>query len=141
MTTGEPPFRGSSKASLIVAILSEEPAPPVTRQPLTRTLFDRTIRRCLAKQPDERWQTAADLAAELKYILETPQEARPLAVEVLHPGRALWGFALGLALVGLTIRVIWQTHSTESALIVSSQRPVGTFEASYRQATISSKSR
>jgi eukaryotic-like serine/threonine-protein kinase len=137
MTTGEPPFRGSSKASLIVAILSEEPAPPMTRQPLTPALFDRTIRRCLAKQPDERWQTAADLAAELKYILETPQEARPSAVQVLRPRRALWVTALGLALVGLTIWVIWQMHSSESALIVSSQRPVGTFGASYRQATIS----
>src|SRR4029453_1389069 len=63
MTTGEPPFRGSSKASLIVAILSEEPPAPITRQPLTPPLFDRTIRRCLAKAPDERWQTAGDLAA------------------------------------------------------------------------------
>jgi Tol biopolymer transport system component len=71
MTTGEPPFGGSSKASLIVAILSAEPAPPITRQPLTPPLFDRIIRRCLAKTPDERWQTAADLAAELKYTLET----------------------------------------------------------------------
>ena len=71
MTTGEPPFRGDSKASLIAAILSEEPAPPVRRQPLTPVLFDWTIRRCLAKAPDERWQTAADLAAQLRYTLET----------------------------------------------------------------------
>jgi eukaryotic-like serine/threonine-protein kinase len=79
MTTGEPPFRGSSKASLIVAILSEEPPAPITRQPLTPPLFDRTIRRCLAKAPDERWQTAGDLAAELKYILETLHDKAPAA--------------------------------------------------------------
>jgi eukaryotic-like serine/threonine-protein kinase len=78
MTTGEPPFRGSSKASLIVAILSEEPVAPITRQPLTPALFDRTIRRCLAKAADERWQTAADLAAELKYVLETLHDQGPV---------------------------------------------------------------
>jgi serine/threonine protein kinase len=78
MTTGEAPFRGSSKASLIVAILSAEPPPPIARQPLTPPLFDRTIRRCLAKAPEERWQTAADLAAELKYILETLHDEVPL---------------------------------------------------------------
>jgi eukaryotic-like serine/threonine-protein kinase len=82
MVTGEPPFRGGSKASLIVKILSEEPVPPKIRQPLTPALFDRTIRRCLAKAPDERWQSAADLAAELKYILETLHEREPSAATV-----------------------------------------------------------
>jgi serine/threonine protein kinase len=43
MATGEPPFRGGSKASVIVAILSQEPVAPRTRQPLTPALFDRTI--------------------------------------------------------------------------------------------------
>ena len=70
MTTGHAPFQGSSKASLIVAILSEEPVPLSTRQPLTPPLLEHAIRRCLAKEPDERWQTAADLGAELTYILD-----------------------------------------------------------------------
>jgi serine/threonine protein kinase len=77
MVTGEAPFQGTSKASVIVAILSEEPIPAATRQPLMPPLFDRTIRRCLAKAPDERWQTAADLAAELKYIAEGLHNAQP----------------------------------------------------------------
>ena len=96
MVTGEPPFRGNSKASLIVAILSQEPAPPVMRQPLTPALFDRTIRRCLAKEPDERWQTAADLAAELKYILETLHERPPSPVS--GPHRRRFVVAIGAAL-------------------------------------------
>jgi eukaryotic-like serine/threonine-protein kinase len=79
MTTGESPFRGSSKASLIVAILSKEPVAPITRQPLTPPLFDRTIRRCLAKASDDRWQNAGDLAAELKYVLETLHDRVPAA--------------------------------------------------------------
>jgi eukaryotic-like serine/threonine-protein kinase len=82
MVTGDAPFHGDSKASLIVAILSQDPVPPTTRQPLTPALFDRTIRRCLAKSPDERWQTAADLAAELQYILETLHDGASAAVPV-----------------------------------------------------------
>ncbi len=70
MTTGQAPFQGSSKASVIVAILSEEPVPLSTRQPLTPPLLERAIQRCLAKEPDARWQTAADLGAELTYILD-----------------------------------------------------------------------
>ena len=98
MTTGESPFRGSSKASLIVAILSEEPPAPVTRQPLTPPLFDRTIRRCLAKAPDERWQTAADLAAELKYILETLHDkAPPAPISSRHRTRSVVTIAAALA--------------------------------------------
>jgi eukaryotic-like serine/threonine-protein kinase len=79
MVTGHAPFQGSSKASLIVAILSQEPVAPITRQPLTPALLDRTIRRCLAKAPDERWQSAADLAAELKYVLEILNGREPPA--------------------------------------------------------------
>jgi eukaryotic-like serine/threonine-protein kinase len=82
MVTGEAPFHGSSKASLIVAILSEQPAAPVTREPLTPALLDRTIRHCLAKAPEDRWQSAADLAAELKYIFETLHDKEPPAVSV-----------------------------------------------------------
>jgi Tol biopolymer transport system component len=75
MVTGEAPFRGTSKASLIVAILSAEPTAPVIRQPLTPSLLDYAIRRCLAKAPEDRWQTAADLSAALKYIATNPHQS------------------------------------------------------------------
>ena len=71
MTTGQAPFQGSSKASVIVAILSEEPVPVSRRQPLTPPLLERAIQRCLAKEPEARWQTAADLRAELTYVNDT----------------------------------------------------------------------
>ena len=71
MTTGQAPFQGSSKASVIVAILSEEPVPVSRRQPLTPPLLERAMQRCLAKEPEARWQTAADLRAELTYVNDT----------------------------------------------------------------------
>src|SRR5262245_44941687 len=70
MATGRKAFEGDSKASLTAAILTAEP-PPITKiQPLTPAALDRVVKRCLAKHPEDRWQTARDLASELKWIAE-----------------------------------------------------------------------
>jgi Tol biopolymer transport system component len=70
MATGKPAFSGKTKASLIASILSSEPPPISTVQPMTPPALDRIVKRCLAKDPDERWQSASDLAAELRWISE-----------------------------------------------------------------------
>jgi eukaryotic-like serine/threonine-protein kinase len=102
MTTGEPPFQGSSKASLVVAILSHEPVPSTTRQPLTPAPLDRTIRRCLAKSADERWQTAADLAAELRWIADTPSRGEPVPL-LPSPGRRAWQLAAVVGAIAVAV--------------------------------------
>jgi len=50
------------------AVLERDPQPISTLQPLTPPALDRTIRVCLAKDPEERWQSARDLLLELKWI-------------------------------------------------------------------------
>ncbi len=70
MATGKPAFTGKSRASLIAAILTTEPPPMESLQPLTPVSLGRIVKKCLAKDPDERWQSASDLAAELKWIAE-----------------------------------------------------------------------
>jgi eukaryotic-like serine/threonine-protein kinase len=67
MLTGKRPFEGTSPASLIGAILEREPPALTTLQPLTPPGLDRLVRRCLAKDPDARWQSATDLADELRW--------------------------------------------------------------------------
>src|SRR5262249_27950256 len=74
MVTGRKAFEGRSQASLIAAILEREPK-PISTQPACPPELDRVIRRCLAKDPDERWQTAADLCAELKWVAGPPFKA------------------------------------------------------------------
>src|SRR5262245_14446962 len=70
MATGRKAFEGDSKASLASAILTSEP-PPITKiQPMAPPALERVVKRCLAKDPEERWQTARDLASELKWIAE-----------------------------------------------------------------------
>ena len=71
MLTGHRAFQGKSQLSVASAILESEPAPIVFAKPLTPSSLDRAIRRCLAKDPDDRWQTARDIAIELKWIAES----------------------------------------------------------------------
>ena len=65
MLTGKRAFEGTSQASLISAILSSDPPPIALLQPLSPPALDRVVKKCLAKDPDERWQSAHDLTSEL----------------------------------------------------------------------------
>ena len=77
MATGKKAFEGSSQASLIAAIMGQEPRPMSELQPMTPQLFDRIVKRCLAKEPDKRWQAASDVMEELKWITESGSQAVP----------------------------------------------------------------
>ena len=68
MATGRRPFAGESQASVIAAILDREPEPISGDQPLTPPGLERLVRKCLAKDPDLRWQTASDIADELRWL-------------------------------------------------------------------------
>src|SRR5258707_12677811 len=68
MVTGRRAFQGKSQLSVASAILEKEPAPISTAKPMTPPMMERAVNRCLAKEPDDRWQTARDLELELKWI-------------------------------------------------------------------------
>jgi Tol biopolymer transport system component len=95
MATGRKAFSGSSQASLISAIMKEDPAPISTVQPMTPPALDRVVRTCLAKDPDERWQNAGDLRSELKWIAEGSQAGVPAPVVARRRSRerVAWGIA------------------------------------------------
>jgi Tol biopolymer transport system component len=105
MVTGGRAFQGESQFSVASAILVKDPAPISTLQPLTPPALDRTIRVCLAKDPDERWQSAGDLWKELRWIAEGgSQTGVPIAAAVrraLRP-RVGWIFATVFAVVAAT---------------------------------------
>ena len=68
MTAGRRAFAGDSQASLIAAILEREPEPISGDPPLTPPGLERLVRKCLAKDPDARWQSASDIADELRWL-------------------------------------------------------------------------
>src|SRR5262249_23523952 len=75
MVTGRRAFPGKSQLSGASEILEKAPEPMSNLQPLAPPALDRTIRVCLAKDPEERWQTARDLLLELKWIAERGSQA------------------------------------------------------------------
>ena len=71
VATGKRAFDGASRASLIASIMATQPRPISELQPMTPPALDRLIRKCLAKDADARWQSAADVADELRWITES----------------------------------------------------------------------
>jgi len=63
MLTGQRAFPGKSQLSVASAILEKEASPISSIKPMTPPALDHAIKKCLAKVPDERWQSASDLAA------------------------------------------------------------------------------
>ncbi len=112
MATGRKAFVGVSQASLISAIMKEDPAPISTIAPLLPLALDRVVRKCLAKDPEDRWQSAADLGSELKWIAEGSQAGVSAPAVSRRRGRrgvaaAISGVALGALLTGLGFW-LWQ---------------------------------
>jgi eukaryotic-like serine/threonine-protein kinase len=99
MLTGKRAFEGESAATLIGNILHTEPAPLTTRQPITPPALERLVGRCLAKDPARRWDTAHDVAEELRWIAR-PTGSSPAARPSRPAGRR-WALAAVLTAVAL----------------------------------------
>ena len=99
MVSGRRPFEGDTRVSLMAAIVSGEAPPLRSLQPQTPPSLERLIVRCLAKDRDDRWQTARDLAAELRWIVAEGPGTLPVPSATSRDRRrtALWGAAAGAA--------------------------------------------
>jgi Tol biopolymer transport system component len=104
MVAGRKAFEGKSEASLIGAIMQGDPPALSATQPLTPPLLNRIVKKCLAKEPGERWQSAGDIRSELQWVAET-STGTALAVSTAVRRRfatiawALAGLLAGAALI------------------------------------------
>ncbi len=113
MLSGKPAFGGKTKASMIAAILSSEPPPLSTVQPLAPPALQRVIKQCLAKDPDERWQSAGDIARELKWIADGGSQLSAPAEIVPHRRKLpYWPWAMAALGVALAILVMLLANRT-----------------------------
>jgi serine/threonine protein kinase len=100
MVTGARPFEGKSQISVASAILEKEPASISAVQPLTPPAFGYIVTACLAKNPEDRVQTAHDLALQLKWIAQGGTTAvRPPEKKGSHRELLAWLTAGGFALL------------------------------------------
>jgi serine/threonine protein kinase len=107
MATGKRAFEGKTKTSLIAAIVSAEPKPISAIQPLTPPALEHVIKKCLEKDPDARWQSASDVAEELRWIAQSGT-AEPKRRGLRWPliGATALAVAVGAAIGGYIVAKI-----------------------------------
>ena len=117
MATGSKAFAGATQVSVISSIMKDEP-PPVSRlQPTSPPPLDRIVRTALAKDPEDRWQSAHDIGTQLKAVAELASE-QPAAMPLPRVTRTHWlpWFVAGLAVLGAGAMALWpRAPRTEAA--------------------------
>ena len=102
MATGRKAFEGKSQASLIHAIMGADPPAIASLQRMSPPRLDEIVRTCLAKDPDDRWQSAGDLGRQLKIIQGGSQPSVAVSA-VAVPQRASWRQGIPLAVATLIV--------------------------------------
>ena len=103
MATGRRAFEGTTAATVIGAILHTDPPPLSSFRPFTPPGLDRIVSRCLAKDPDDRWQSARDLMLELKWTAEHIEHS--MSREPVGARRRKLGLMVSAVVTLLTIAV------------------------------------
>jgi serine/threonine protein kinase/Tol biopolymer transport system component len=114
MLTGKRAFEGKSQISVMSAILEKDPEPVSAVQPLASPALDHVIKRALAKDPNDRWQTARDLMQELKWSTEKtapPSGPAPTPAPARQTREVLAWLIPGALLVILVAGAIWWRNS------------------------------
>jgi Tol biopolymer transport system component len=100
MLTGRKAFEGKTQASLIGAILKDEPPPVSAIRPVTPPLLDHIVRTCLAKDPADRWQSARDVKRQLEWLTSN---ASAVTGAVAAPRRRQRTGAMAVGIAGAVI--------------------------------------
>ena len=108
MLTGRPAFEGKTRASLLGAILKDEPPRVSTLEPAAPKPLDRIVSTCVAKDPDERYQSARDLLRDLKWaaagVADTASRAPAAAPR--RADRLAW-YVAAAAVCGAAVAALW----------------------------------
>ncbi len=109
MASGKRAFTGKSQASIVAAILASDPQPISAAQPMSPPALDRVVRTCMAKDPDERWQTAHDVKLQLQWIAEAGSKAgipAPVAARRRTSQKLAWIVAALAAAAAIAFAIV-----------------------------------
>ncbi len=144
MATGKRAFHGRSQASLISSIMSSEPPPISQVAPLSPPGLDRLVRTCLAKDPEERVQTAHDVKLQLQGISEAGSQAGAPVPVIRRTGsreRLAWTVAAVAALVAVAavalLLVTGRSGQSRPVQLSLTPPPHGQFSPSLSAVTVS----
>ena len=120
MVTARRAFEGENPASIIAAVMEREPPPMFSIRPDVPAALERTIRTCLAKDPNERWQSAADLRRHLREIAVRPDGDIPTPARthasLVPTRRTAWGAAALAALIVAAFAFVFRPTAAPIAL-------------------------
>jgi serine/threonine protein kinase/Tol biopolymer transport system component len=106
MLTGQKAFEGKTSASVMSKILQVDPPPMSSLEPMTPPALERVVRKCVAKEPERRWQTAIDLYDELRWIAEGGSPTKSSAALTDRPSVSVGKRAAVLGLGALVLVVV-----------------------------------
>jgi Tol biopolymer transport system component len=115
MATGKKVFSGTSRASLISAIMTSEPVAISTLQPMSPPALGRVVKTCLAKDPEERRQSAHDLGLELRTIQESSSSPVAGRSASRHPARAWLPWILAAVAAGVAVAALHRLGASRKA--------------------------
>ena len=113
MVTGRRAFEGKSQLSVLTAILESEPAPPSSLAVTTPPALDHVIRVCLAKDPEDRFQTAHDVRLQLLWIRDV--SAAPAPAEKGRARRSPWLSSAVVAALVVAVAAAWWAGARRQA--------------------------
>jgi eukaryotic-like serine/threonine-protein kinase len=128
MATGVRAFQGKSQISVASAILEKDPEPISKTQPLVPATLDRVVGHCLAKNPDDRFQSAHDVGLELKWISDAAEapvsspagaamRTSPLQQVLPWAGMILFAIVAALSTIGYFERAPKPAHALVSQIL------------------------
>jgi len=110
MATGKRAFDGKSQASVIAAIVERDPPPISMLRPTSPAVLDHVVKTCLAKDPDERWQSVHDVKRQLQWI-DAGGAQTGVAVPVAAPRKLSQSAAWGIAAICFLAAIVFASRS------------------------------
>ena len=119
MATGKRAFLGVNRTSLIASIMGSAPRPMAELQPLTPPAFEHVVAKCLVKDPDKRWQSAYDIAEELRWISGEGSGAGSPAVRATAGSdlRKLFPWLIAALAIAAAAFALWKMRSAPVAQV------------------------
>jgi len=131
MLTGQKAFQGQSQLSVASAILEKEPEAIGALKPMTPQALEHAVKKSLAKLPEERWQSAGDLASELKWVGESGVEGAARGLTTKPPKLRLAAVWVAMTLLAVALAIAGTYYATRPApeppLMTSVIPPSGVF--------------